>query len=84
MDLRFRILGLSSAKDEIEASANQGQFDSMRDDDCQRLHRAIVKQNGYVELEELTTEEERCVKFLEKGNQKMGTRENGRKTHDTK
>ena len=37
----------------------------MRDDYCQRLRRAIV--NGYVEQEELTSEEERRMKFLEKG-----------------
>ena len=57
--LRFQILGLKSAKDEIEEArlefksyvVNQGQFDSMRDDCCQRLHRATAKQNGYVEQE---------------------------------
>ena len=31
-----------------------------------------MKQNGYVEQEELTSEEERCMKFLEKGNQNWG------------
>ena len=51
---------------------NEGQVDSMRDDYCQRLHRAIVKQNGYVEQEELTSEEERCVKFLEKSHRGWG------------
>ena len=78
--LRFQILGLKPAKGEIEEArlafksyvVNQGQLDSMRDDYCQRLHRAIVKQNGYVEQEELTSEEERRMKFLEKGNQKWG------------
>ena len=78
--LRFQILGLKSAKDEIEEArlefksyvVNQGQFDLMRHDCCQRLRRAIVKQNGYVEQEGLTVEEERCMKFLEKGNQKWG------------
>ena len=83
--LRFQILGLSSGKDEIEEARlefksyqiNQGQFDSMRDHYCQSLRRAIVKQNGYVEEEESMSEGERCMKFLEKGNQKWG-REDGR------
>ena len=52
--LRFQILGMKSAKDEVEEARlelkthviKQGQLDSMRDDYCQRLHRAIVKQNG--------------------------------------
>ena len=60
--MRFQILGLKSAKDEIEEArlefksyvVNQVQFGSMRDDYCQRLHRAIEKQNGYVEQEGLT------------------------------
>ena len=78
--MRFQVSGLSSAKDKIEEARlefksyviYQRQFDSMRDDFCQRLHRAIAKQNGYVEQEELTSEEERCMKFLEKGNQNWG------------
>ena len=57
---------------------NQGQFDSMRGDYCQRLRRAIAKQNGYVEQEELISEEEKRMKFR-KGNQNWG-REDGRKT----
>ena len=52
---------------------NQGQFDSMRGDYCQRLRRAIAKQNGYVEQEELISEEEKRMKFRE-GKSKLGTR----------